>query len=77
MEVIDEAIEKLTGVIKEAMDKCVPKMSARKLPHPEIDQETRFMMEQARRNKIQMVSGVDFVNNKRSLIVLRERIKER
>ena len=59
------------------MDKCVPKIRARKLPHPEIDQETRTMMEEARRIKIQMVNGVEFVNNKRRLIVLRERIKER
>ena len=51
-----EAIDKLTGMIKEFMDKCVPKIRARKLSHPEIDQETRTMMEEARRIKIQMVT---------------------
>ena len=70
VEATDEAICKLTGAIKKAMEKCVPKIRTRKLPHPEIDQETRTMMEKARRIKIRMVNELDFVNNKRRLIVL-------
>ena len=65
VEEIDEVIDELTGVIKEAVDRWVPKIRARKLPHSEIDQETRSMMEEARRIKIQMVNGGDFVNNRR------------
>ena len=75
MEEIDEAIEKLTRAINEAVDRCVTKIRARKMLHPAIDQETRSMMEEAKRIKIQMVNGVDYVNNRR-LAILREIIKE-
>ena len=59
VEEIDEAIGKLSGVINEAVDRCVSKIRERKLPHPKVDQETRSMMEEARRIKVQMVNGVD------------------
>ena len=76
VEEIERAVDKLKEVISKAIDRCVPKLRARTLPHHEIDQETRSMMEEAKRIKIQMVNRVDYMNNRRRLTVLRERIKE-
>ena len=64
-------------VINGAIETCVPKIKARTLQHPEIDRETRSMIEEARRTKVQMVNGIDYVNNRRRLTALRERIRER
>ena len=70
-------MDDVTEVIGDSIDRCVPRIRARTLPHPEIDQETRSLMDEARGIKVQMVNGVDYVNNRQRLTVLRERIRER
>ena len=77
MKEIVKAVNEVTEAINVAIDRCVPKIRARTLPHPEIDQETRYVMEEARGIKVQMVNGVDYANNRRRLTVMGERIRER
>ena len=66
VEEIERAVDKLTEVISTAIDRCVPKIRSRTLPHPEIYQETRYMMDETKGIKIQMVNEVHYVNNRLS-----------
>ena len=76
-EEIDRALEKVTEAIKEAIDRRVPKIRSRTLPHPKIDEETKNMMKEAEMLKMLMAMKVNYAINRRKLIALRELIRER
>ena len=61
---------RVTEVLTRAIENHVPKIRRRTLPHPEIDEEKELMKE-ARKTKVQMVNGVNYLRNRRKLIQLR------
>ena len=48
---IDRAVERVTEALEGAIERHVPEIRTRKLPLPEIDPETKNMMEEVSRIK--------------------------
>ena len=55
----------------------VSKIKMRRLPHPTIDEETKKMMEDAKRYMMLKANGINYGLNRRRLLEVRERIRER
>ena len=74
---IEEGVNELTEVLKKAINNHVPKIKRRTLPHPELDEETLQLMAEAKRLKILVVNGIDYINNIKVLFRTRKRIREK
>ena len=57
-----------TEVFTRAIENHVPKIRRRTLPHPEIGEETKELMKEARKTKIQMVNGINYLRNRIKII---------
>ena len=55
----------------------MPKIRTRTLPHPEIDKETKNLMEEASRLKALLSSHINYMQNRRKLFDLQEITRER
>ena len=74
---IDRAVEKVTESLRKAVERRIPKIKSRTLPHPEIDPETGSMMEEASKIKMLLSLNINYMDNRRRLTALREIIRER
>ena len=74
---IDRAVERMTKALKGAIERHVPKIRSRTLLLPEIDSETKNIMEEPSRIKIFLAMNINYIENRMRLTSLREIIRER
>ena len=67
----------MTEALQGAIERYVSKIKSRILPLPEIDQETKDMMEEANRIKTLLAMNINYIKNRSWLTALREIIRER
>ena len=68
---------KVTEALKGAIDKHVPKIKTRTLPHPQIDRETKELMEESQKIKTLLAMNIDFPENRRKLTKETSRVDQR
>ena len=62
--------------LEKAIENNVPKIKRRTLPHPEISEDIKEIMKEAKKVKVLMTNGTEYLTNKRKLSRLRETIRE-
>ena len=74
---IEKEVARVTEALTRAIENHVPKIRHRFLPPPEIDEETKELVREAKNTKIKMVNGIDYFRNGRKLVQLSKSGREK
>ena len=70
-------MKEITKIVIDAIELCTPKIKARTLPYPEIDEDMLEKIREVNGGKTLIYNGIKFMENKRKLNRLREELREK